>query len=103
MQEKKVECKNHGLSNAAFICQHLTKNKKTGFYEPLRDNLEPSEELQAWCDECEKVRSTEGEWNDNSESFAKIKLICAECFFEIKKFNLESKHPPFSIAPRLTF
>lgn len=91
-QEKKVECENHGLRKPAFICQHLNKISKTGFYEPFPDPDNPasSDELQAWCDECEKIRSAEGEWNDKSESFAKIKLICDECFFDIKKFNIEN-------------
>jgi hypothetical protein len=88
MNERKVECKNHGLRKAAFVCQHLNKNNKTGFHEPYSDKSDPNQELQAWCDECEKVLSAEGEWNDKSESFAKVTLICDACFFEIKHLNL---------------
>jgi uncharacterized protein YjaG (DUF416 family) len=47
------------------------------------------DELNAWCDSCDEVLTKVGEWNDESEAFAKIKLICDACFFEMKKLNQE--------------
>lgn len=86
-----VECKGHGLRRRAFICQHLTKESHLGFHEPFPTDpdteLEMEDDYEAWCDQCEAVRAAEGEWNDRSEAFAKIKLYCVKCFFEIKDSN----------------
>jgi len=88
-KEHAVTCESHGTSRAAFVCQHLNKDTYTGFHEAFESNplIEPDDDYQAWCDECEKMRLQEGEWNDVSEGFAKIRLICDQCFFEIKRRN----------------
>ncbi|MBX2923339.1 MAG: hypothetical protein KF746_14150 [Chitinophagaceae bacterium] len=39
-------------------------------------------------DECEAVRQNEGEWNDRSMAFAGIKVVCENCYFEMKELNL---------------
>lgn len=92
LKEKYVECETHGTSRVAFVCQHLNKDNYIGFHEAFESNplIEPDDDYQAWCDECEKIRLQEGEWNDVSEGFAKIRLICDQCFFEIKRRNLSS-------------
>lgn len=76
----------------AFVCQHLNNKTVVGFEEPFESvenmELDDEEDFQAWCFECEKVRQKEGEWNDRSEAFAKIKVICEKCFFEMKQLNL---------------
>jgi uncharacterized protein YjaG (DUF416 family) len=46
-----------------------------------------NDELNAWCDACDEVLAEVGEWNDESEGYAKIKLICDVCYFEMKKLN----------------
>jgi len=87
--EKHVTCATHGEARAAFVCQHLNKDKPTGFHEPIESDplIEQEDGYQGWCDECEKVRVQEGEWNEVSEGFANIKMICSHCFFEIKRRN----------------
>lgn len=50
--------------------------------------LDDNDDLQAWCDTCEKVRAEAGEWNEASEAFAEIKLVCEKCYFEMKELNL---------------
>ncbi|MFZ6010401.1 MAG: DUF6882 domain-containing protein [Bacteroidota bacterium] len=89
LKEEYVICRTHGASRAAFVCQHLNRETYTGFHEAFESNplIDPDDDHQAWCDECERVRSQEGEWNDTSEAFAKIRLICDQCFFEIKRRN----------------
>lgn len=78
--DKKVECDTHGTVNATFVCQHLVGGEKLGFnfgYNPESpDDLYPD----AWCNECEYALETEGEWNDKSEKFTEIKLLCAHGF-----------------------
>ena len=88
-----MTCESHGASRTAFVCQHLNKNTHTGFHEAFESNplIEPDDDYQAWCDECEKMRQQEGEWNDVSEGFAEIRLICDQCFFEIKSRNATSE------------
>lgn len=51
--------------------------------------LSEDDDFQAWCNECERVRQQEGEWNGKSEAFAKIKLVCDKCYFAMRELNLE--------------
>jgi hypothetical protein len=49
------------------------------------DNPRPD----AWCSECEaKVQETNGEWCDESEAFAGVKLLCGACYDSAKEINL---------------
>jgi hypothetical protein len=68
---------------------HLNKDTYTGFYEAFESypDMNPEDDLQAWCEACEEVRAEEGEWNERSEPFAKIRLVCDQCYFDIKKRN----------------
>ncbi|MCT2561819.1 DUF6882 domain-containing protein [Chryseobacterium herbae] len=90
-KQKKVECAEHGPSRPAFVCQHLDCSTVRGFHEAFDTSkgmeLEEDDDFQAWCDECEKVRSEHGGWNEESERFAQIKLVCENCYFELKEFN----------------
>lgn len=85
--DKKVECAKHGTSSATFICQHLSEGSKQGFhmgYDPEDpDALYPD----AWCDQCEAILEKEGEWNDVSQAFANIKMVCAACYCDIRECN----------------
>lgn len=85
--DNKVECGTHGTANATFLCRHLIEGEKLGFnlgVDPENpDDLCPD----AWCDECEKVLAAEGEWNDLSENFADIKLVCSYCYEGIRERN----------------
>lgn len=96
IKKKSVHCGEHGSRRRAFVCQHLKLNVKTGFEEsfPTYPDMEFEDEdddLQAWCDECEKIRVQYDGWNEESEKFANIKVICEKCYFEIKEFNLGYK------------
>ncbi|MEI8644367.1 hypothetical protein P4S60_01640 [Pseudoalteromonas sp. Hal040] len=85
--DNKVTCKTHGEGNASFLCCHLINGKGLGFnlgYDPdYPDELCPD----AWCDRCEEVLDTEGEWNENSEAFADIKVLCEHCYEDIRERN----------------
>jgi hypothetical protein len=91
-KEKYVYCEQHERKRRAFICQHLTKTSKIGFEESFEtfEDMEfeyKNDDFQAWCNECEKVRLELNGWNEESENFAKIRLICETCYFEIKESN----------------
>lgn len=64
-----------------------------GFHEAFETqkgmDLDDEEDFQAWCDDCEKIRIKYDGWNENSETFAKIKLICENCYFDLKNFNIK--------------
>ncbi len=89
--QAKVECKIHGRSRTAFVCQHLNLEHPKGFEEAFETykgmELGEDDDFQAWCDECEKVRIRNNGWNEYAEEFAKIKLVCEYCYFELKEFN----------------
>jgi hypothetical protein len=86
---RSVQCPEHGPQRACFICHHLSGSAKTGdgglgFFVP--DVLD--DDPQAWCAECDAVlRTTGGEWNDESEAFADIAAVCERCFARIRLLN----------------
>lgn len=91
IKDSYVECKNHEYQRRAFVCKHLNHTDKVGFEEAFETfegmELLEDDDLQAWCNECEKVRQKEGEWTDDAMEFSNIKLICEKCYFEIKELN----------------
>lgn len=91
LKQKTVDCGNHGFKRPAFVCQHLELNSQNGFEEAFETfkgmDLDEDDDFAAWCDECEKKRIEYDGWNDESEAFAKIKLVCEDCYFEMKESN----------------
>ena len=90
-ENNRVECCTHGNRYPAYVCHHLNLQKPVGFYEPFASDpsvVYSNDELSAWCDACDEVLMRIGKWNEESESFAKIKLVCDACFFDMKELNL---------------
>ena len=94
-ESDKVECPVHGTQEMAFVCQHLAQGEKQGFhlgYDPDHpDELWPD----AWCDACEAVLEQEGEWNEKTEQFADIKLVCAQCYEALRALNWTQNESAF--------
>lgn len=90
-----VECGKHEYRRRAFVCNHLMARKNVGFEEAFDtyENMElyDDDDYQAWCNECEKVRQKEGGWNEKSMKFADIRVVCEQCYFEMKEINLGNK------------
>lgn len=81
-----MHCNRHGQSKATFVCQHLARGRELGFYfahDP--GNPRPN----AWCRECDAVLARVGEWNDESEAFAGIMLLCSCCYDDAKSRNCD--------------
>ena len=84
-----VQCGTHGENVPAYVCSHLLEGlrardiRSIGFYEAEPKPDDP--ESCGWCQACEDVRVAEGGWNDRSEGFAKIQLICSGCFDSIRQ------------------
>lgn len=93
IKDKYIQCGLHEYRRIAFVCQHLNHSTKVGFVEAFETyegmELPEEDDFQAWCNECEMVRKREGEWNENSEAFAQIKLVCEDCYFAMKTLNLQ--------------
>ena len=92
IKDKYIKCDEHDYKRRAFICRHLNKETIVGFEEAFEtyENMQlyDDDDLQAWCNECGQVRAKEGEWNDDSMEFAQIKVVCEDCYFEMKELNL---------------
>ena len=90
--EHVVECAEHGEQQATYVCQHIVQTLKDGkargfWWADDPDNPRPD----AWCSECEaKVQETNGEWNDESEAFAGVKLLCGACYDRAKQINFST-------------
>jgi hypothetical protein len=83
-----IRCDSHGQRERAYVCQHFSKSKKVGFFEPYAIDSDPDEALQAWCEECERILRDEGGWTDKALEFASFRVCCGGCFHDIKKFNV---------------
>jgi hypothetical protein len=86
---KTVHCQRHGDRREAFVCDHLLRGEHQGFFaaeEP--GNPHPD----AWCSECERIRLAyalaDGEWNERSEALLKVRLVCGDCYEEIRARNV---------------
>ena len=84
-----VHCEKHGDRRKAYVCEHLLRGMHLGFFSAEEaGNPHPD----AWCTRCDDVRiahgGSSGEWNDQSESLLKVKLVCGDCYEEIKRVNL---------------
>ncbi|GAA3977411.1 DUF6882 domain-containing protein [Mucilaginibacter dorajii] len=93
LKDKYIECDNHVSARTAFVCQHLITNTCAGFNEAFDSDpaIETEDEHQAWCNKCEKTRLKEGEWTEEAMAFANIKVVCDQCYFEIKERNQTNK------------
>jgi hypothetical protein len=86
-----VQCNRHGNTRAAYVCSHLLQGSNHGFFASEDDPDDPYPD--AWCAACEKIREThagsDGAWNEQSEALIEVKLVCGECYQEIKARNIE--------------
>jgi hypothetical protein len=81
-----IQCAAHGERQGAFVCSHLAVvTAGLGFNrdEPAADRPFPD----AWCDDCELIRSAHGGWNEESEKLLKVSVICSVCYERIRIRN----------------
>ncbi len=97
MSERKngVECPEHGIRDATYVCQHLASAVNSGFHSG-HDEDDPDELWpDAWCDACEHVRESEGGWNDRSATFAGVRLLCDGCYQRARDRNWKQDDEAF--------
>jgi hypothetical protein len=91
---KVVHCDKHGDRREAFVCDHLLHGTRQGFFS-ADDPGNPHPD--AWCWKCEQLRSAhagaDGEWNEKSEALLKVRLVCGDCYQEIKGRNALDTEP----------
>jgi hypothetical protein len=85
-----VECGQHGNQDQTFVCQHIVQGLRervpNGFWW-AKDSSNPRPD--AWCTACnEVVAATGGEWTQDAETFAGVKLLCGLCYDIAKTMNL---------------
>src|SRR5262245_51967658 len=81
-----LECDHHGNCYATFVCRHLASGQGRGFFTA---NVDDDPKPDAWCFACEQVLKAVGTWNDESESFAGISLLCSGCYDDARQRNSE--------------
>ncbi|MEL6505907.1 MAG: hypothetical protein AAFO61_11265 [Pseudomonadota bacterium] len=87
-EKKQVQCDQHGLTNPAFACFHCLTSLKDGQKRGLTFVRDDDGQYNGWCDECDKFLTDHGgEWNDKTEAFAKITLLCEGCFEQLIEMN----------------
>mgnify|MGYP007135461748 CR=1 FL=1 len=88
-QYKTVHCETHGDRRKAYVCDHLLRGVLQGFFA-ADDPGNPHPD--AWCSQCEEIRAAhadvDGEWNEKSEALLKARLVCGDCYEEIKSRNV---------------
>jgi hypothetical protein len=88
---KPVSCPRHGQSHATYVCGHVVRNAGLGF---VQSDQVVDPRPDAWCDACERVRQREHGWNDVSEAYAGIKIVCASCYDLAELRNRASRPLP---------
>ena len=90
MEEQQiVECAEHGDQQATYVCQHIIQTLKDGIPRGFwtsddQENPRPD----AWCSDCEEVvQEKNGEWDDESEEFAGVTLLCGACYDRAIEIN----------------
>ena len=84
---KSVECERHGQGYETFVCTHLRKGVACGYVSSTGLDRGDDPWPDAWCSVCEEVRAKEGGWNDVSEAFADIVLLCSGCYEDARRRN----------------
>ena len=103
-EEYFVECSVHGKQQATYVCKHIVQglkdDKPNGFWssEESPDNLRPD----SWCSKCEAMVNRTDEWNDESEAFAGVTLLCGSCYDRAKSMNAKVGTVVLSAADAVT-
>ena len=82
-----VHCDRHGDRRKAYVCDHLLHGSHQGFFTASDETTNPHPD--AWCSKCQQIRLDHGgEWNETSEALIKVRLVCGDCYEEIKGRNV---------------
>jgi hypothetical protein len=81
-----VHCGRHGDRRKAYVCDHLFSSEGQGFIASIDQPGNPHPD--AWCSACDRIRLAHGGlWNEENEALIKVRLVCGDCYEEIKANN----------------
>ena len=91
-----IHCDRHGDRRAAYLCGHLLHGSRQGFVT-VPDEEVTNPHPDAWCYVCEQIRQEHGgDWNAESEALITVRLVCGDCYEEIKARNtIDAAAPQF--------
>lgn len=91
-EESCVTCTLHGKQPATFVCRHIVQSLRDGISrgfwsaDPEPGELRPD----SWCDACEELlNKSGGNWDEVSEEFAGVSLLCGACYDTARQMNEE--------------
>ncbi|MFZ4081890.1 MAG: hypothetical protein ACOYKN_11735 [Pirellula sp.] len=77
-----VKCQQHGKQMTAVVCCHMIDAvDPVGFVE----NSSDPEDLQAWCEECERLFVSETEMTEAFVAFNDFAVVCRDCYHDLEK------------------
>jgi hypothetical protein len=78
-----VLCGTHGKQTPAVVCAHLLEetDRVLGFVE----NSSDPENLQAWCDDCERMFLREGSMTPAFLRFNDMQVLCVFCYERVRE------------------
>ena len=81
------------MQQATYVCQHILQTLRDGIPRGFWSSSESPENPRpdSWCSECEEVANAAGGWDDESEAFAGVSLLCGSCYDRAKRMNVSSK------------
>jgi hypothetical protein len=83
VKDRVVKCGTHGNAGPAIVCCHIRlETDAVGFNEEPVTPEEP--EPMAWCDHCETMRAEIGEWTDQVDKFADMRVVCEICYMRLR-------------------
>lgn len=91
MPEPSIDCRKHGPSRAAMLCQHLLEHGQTracGWIEPLLED-DDDELPHAWCGDCQALLESENGWTDTAEQAAAMSLACLSCLQTLREAQMQ--------------
>ncbi|WP_020476507.1 hypothetical protein [Zavarzinella formosa] len=87
--DETIHCDRHGPAKMAFVCQHLVGGSGLGFW--CTDN---GPYPDAWCGDCDDLMMQTGEWTEEAEKIAGIRVICHHCYVNIRRRNRVRREKP---------
>lgn len=94
-QYETVHCDRHGDRRKAYVCDHLLHSDGQGFFTTAPDEDLTNAHPDAWCSKCEQIWLDHGgEWNETSEALIQVRLVCGDCYEEIKERHLLGTENP---------
>ena len=85
-----IKCEVHGSQQTTYVCRHILDGTRDGNRVGFHSAVDPDNPRpDSWCDDCEKrFQSAGGEWDEQAEEKAQIKILCGLCYDKAKNFQL---------------